>query len=303
MNQNDKRKIWFTSNWIRIRFKVTIDDVVIVIVVLHTLYDVVLVCYAFRKKEKSKNDFRCFFFFDCVIINWKKKKSKNNFCWFFFSSNIIIIVVNVVIYYLWVFICVAIDFIMIVINIKKYNYDVETFLKNEDCFIIHFDENLLTELIHNASSSFVLSFDSIFFVMFAFVLFFLVSIVFASSFNASRFCKRVHESFSFALKKKSRLTNDYCDCTLSSKWLEDLKKARCIENIKRIEHFLKELYYLNRQICKKYINQLKQLFELLSIENLVEIKKVLWEFLKFDEEVEIFKIEYSNFFEIFEDDE
>jgi hypothetical protein len=179
----------------------------------------------------------------------------------------------------------------------------EAFLKNEDCFIIHFDENLLTELIHNVSSSFVLSSDSIFFVMFAFVSFFLVLIVFASSFNTFRFRKKAHESFSFALKKRSRLTDDYCDCTLSSKWFEDLKKTRCVESVKRTEHFLKELYYLNRQICKKYINQLRQLFELLSIENFVEMKEVLWKFLKFDEKIEIFKIERSNFFEVLEDDE
>jgi hypothetical protein len=150
----------------------------------------------------------------------------------------------------------------------------ETFLKNENCFIIYFDESLLTELIHNDSSSFVLSFDSIFFVMFAFVSLFFVSIVLASSFNAFRFRKRVHESFSSALKKRNRLTNDHCDCMLLSKWLEDLKKTRWIESVKRIEHLLKELYYLNRQICKKHINQLRHLFKLLSIENFVEMKKI-----------------------------
>jgi hypothetical protein len=179
----------------------------------------------------------------------------------------------------------------------------ETFLKNEDCLIIYLDENLLTELIHNVSSSSVLSFDSIFLVMFAFVSLFFVLIVFASFFNAFRFRKRANESFSSALKKRSRLTNDHCDCTLSSKWFEDLKKTRCIESVKRTEHLLRELYYLNRQICKKHINQLRQLFKLLSIENFVEMKEMFWEFLKFDEKVEIFKTERSNFFEIFEDDD
>ncbi len=48
---------------------------------------------------------------------------------------------------------------------------------------------------------------------------------------------------------------------------------------------------------------MRQLFELLSIENFVEMKKMLWEFLKFDEEVEIFKIERSDYFEIFKDDD
>jgi hypothetical protein len=169
----------------------------------------------------------------------------------------------------------------------------ETFLKNEDCFITHLDKSLLINLIYNASSSFVLSFDSFSF----------VSIVLASSLNASRFGKKAHESSSSTFKKRNRLTNDYCDCTLSSKWLENLKKARCIESVKRIEHFLKESYYLDRQICKKHINQLRQMFELLSIEDLVEMKKVLWKFLKFDEKVERFEIRRSNFFEIFENDD
>jgi ABC-type multidrug transport system fused ATPase/permease subunit len=151
----------------------------------------------------------------------------------------------------------------------------ETLLKNEDCLIIHLDESLLTELIHNASSSFVLLFDSIFFVMFAFVSLFLVFIVLASFVRASRFRKRAHESFSSASQKRSRLTNDHCDCTLSSKWFNHLKNARCVESVKRMEHLLNELYYLNRQICTKHMNQLKQLFELLSIENLVEMKEVL----------------------------
>jgi hypothetical protein len=62
----------------------------------------------------------------------------------------------------------------------------ETLLKNEDCFIIHLDENLLTELIHNVSSSIVLSFNLIFFVMFAFVSLSFVFTIFASFCNASR---------------------------------------------------------------------------------------------------------------------
>jgi hypothetical protein len=166
-------------------------------------------------------------------------------------------------------------------------------LENEDCLTTHFDESLSAALIHNVSSLFVLSSDSLFF----------VSVVLASSINASRSRKRAHESFSSALKKRSRLTNDHCGCTLSSKWLNDLKNARCVANVKRAEHFLRELYYLNRQICKKHINQLRQLFELLSIEDLVQMKEVLWELLKFDKEIEIFKIERSDLFEVLEDDD
>jgi ABC-type multidrug transport system fused ATPase/permease subunit len=177
------------------------------------------------------------------------------------------------------------------------------FIENKDCFIIRFDESLFSKLIDNASSSFVLSFDSIFSVMFAFVSLFFVFIVLASSSRASRFRKKARESFSSTSQKRSRQTNNHCDCTLLSKCLDDLKNARCVKSVKRTEHFLSELYYLNRQICKRHINQLRQLFELLSIENLVEMKEVLWQFLKFDERIEIFKIERSNLFEAFEDND
>jgi hypothetical protein len=148
-----------------------------------------------REKKKLKNDFRCFLFFNYVVIDWKKK-SKNNFCWFFLSSNIIIIVANVVIYCFWVFVCLAIDSSWSSSTLKNIIMMFKTFLKNEDCFIIYFDENLLAELIHNVSSSFMLSFDLISFVMFVFASLFLVFIVLASSVRVFRFRKRAHESSS-----------------------------------------------------------------------------------------------------------
>jgi hypothetical protein len=76
-----------------------------------------------REKKNRKKTF-VVFFSSIVLLRLRKKKSRNNFCWFSFSSNIIIIVVNVVVYCLWIFVCVAINLIMIVINIKRYNYDV-----------------------------------------------------------------------------------------------------------------------------------------------------------------------------------
>jgi ABC-type multidrug transport system permease subunit len=54
-------------------------------------------------------------------------------------------------------------------------------------------------------------------VIFAFISLFFVFIIFASFFKASRFRKRTHELFSSTLKKRSELTNDHCDYTLSSK--------------------------------------------------------------------------------------
>jgi hypothetical protein len=180
----------------------------------------------------------------------------------------------------------------------------ETFMKNIiNFFESHLEENLLTELIHNEISSFVLSFRSFSFVTFFFVSLSFVSFVFLLSFDATRFHKRARESFSSTLKKKVRSTDDHCDCMLSMKWFQKLKKACCTENIKNVEHLLSELYYLKRQICKKHINQLKQLYELLSIKNSNEMKKILWKILKFEKKIEIFKIERANLFEISKEDD
>jgi hypothetical protein len=96
-------------------------------------------------------------------------------------------------------------------------------IEDEGCLTTHLGGSLLTGLIDSASSSSVLPSDSVSSVVSAFVSFSPVSIVPASPPSASRSRKRAHESFSSALKKRSRLTSDHCGCTLSSKWLDDLK--------------------------------------------------------------------------------
>ncbi len=125
----------------------------------------------------------------------------------------------------------------------------------------------------------------------------LILSILSSSFNLSRLQKRIRSASSTSLKKKVKFAN-HCECILSIKWLDDFKNARCFINLKSVEHFLEKLYYLDRQICLKHINQLRQLFELLSINDLIEMKNVLWELLKFEEEVKIFKIDRSNLFEV-----
>jgi hypothetical protein len=76
-----------------------------------------------KKKKNPKTTF-VVFFFSIVLSSIKKKKSKINFCWFFFRLNLVIVLVNVIVYCLEIFVCVAIDFVMIFIKIKKYDYDV-----------------------------------------------------------------------------------------------------------------------------------------------------------------------------------
>jgi hypothetical protein len=79
------------------------------------------------------------------------------------------------------------------------------------------DENFLAELIHNAISSFVLSFRSFFFVSFFFALLSFVSFVSLSSFDASRLRKRVRESSSSMFKKRVDSARNKCECIMSRK--------------------------------------------------------------------------------------
>jgi hypothetical protein len=146
--------------------------------------------------------------------------------------------------------------------------------------------------IQDSLSLFVLSLRFILFASFSLTL-----SILSSSLSLSRSRKRARSSSSTSLKKRVKSAN-HCECILSIKWLDDFKNARCFINLKSVEHLLEELYYLDKQICLRHINQLKQLFELLSIENLIEMKNVLWKLLKFEEEVEIFKIDRSNLFEV-----
>jgi hypothetical protein len=156
---------------------------------------------------------------------------------------------------------------------------------------IRCDENFLNRFQDFVSSS-VLSFRLIFFASLSLIL-----SILSSSLNLSRSQKRIRSAFSTSFKKRVKSAN-HCECILSIKWLDDLKNARCFINLKSVEHLLERLYYLDKQICLKHINQLRQLFELLSIDDLIEMKNVLWELLKFEEKVKIFKIDRSNLFEI-----
>jgi hypothetical protein len=147
------------------------------------------------------------------------------------------------------------------------------------------------------------SFVSFWFIAFVSASFFFVFIDFAFSFNAFRSHKRIRAAFSSTFEKRIKLTDDKCDCTLSAKWFKNLKQMRCHNNLKSVEHLFEKFYYSNKQICLKQINQLRQMFELLSMNDLIEMKKMLWKFIKFEKSIKIFKIERSNFVEAFEVDD
>ncbi len=268
---------------------------------------VMSLCLALRlkkKKENRKTIFIVFFSSNVFLLIRKKKNRKSNFIVFFLDriSSSSSLTSSFVVSKSSLSTRLSSSFSSFMF--KNIVMIFETLMRNIISFFeSHFEENLLIELIHSEISSFVLSSRSFFFVTSFFASFSFVSFVFLLSSDATRFHKRVRESSSSTHKKRIRSTDDHCDCMLSMKWFQELKKACCIENIKNVEHLLSELYYLKRQICKKHINQLRQLYELLSIENSSEMKEMLWKLLKFEEEVEIFKIERANLFETSKEDD
>jgi hypothetical protein len=178
------------------------------------------------------------------------------------------------------------------ITLKKLAIMSKTLLNDiSNSIKIRCDENILNRF-QDFVFSFVLSFRFIFFASFSLIL-----STHSSFFNLSRSQKKIRSASSTSLKKRIKSAN-HCECILSIKWLDDFKNARCFINLKSVEHFFEKFYYFDKQICLKHINQLKQLFELLSINDLIEMKNVLWKLLKFEKKVKIFKIDRSNLFEI-----
>jgi hypothetical protein len=180
----------------------------------------------------------------------------------------------------------------------------EALVKNVvNSFEFRRDEDFLAELIHNAISFFVLSSRSFFFVSFFFALLSFVSFVFLSSSDASRLRKRARESFSSIFKKRVDSTKNKCECIMSHKWFEKLTQTNRTENVKQTKHLLNVFYYLKKQICKNHINLMRRLHDLLSIEDFEKMKNALWNFLKFEKNIEIFKIRRFHLFEISNSDD
>jgi DNA-directed RNA polymerase subunit N (RpoN/RPB10) len=113
----------------------------------------------------------------------------------------------------------------------------------------------VTELHHDALSS--ISFTS------------------ESSFDAFRSRKRARKMISSISRKRIKLSEKSCDYVMSSRWREILTQVNLIKSIKSAEHRLDELYYLKRQVCRRHINKLKRLYELLSMKDLSEMKNIL----------------------------
>jgi hypothetical protein len=87
---------------------------------------------------------------------------------------------------------------------------------------------------------------------------------------------------------------------MSSRWREILAQVSLIKSIRSAEHLLDKLYYLKRQVCERHINELRRLYELLSMKNFNEMKDILWRLLKYSKTMKIFKIENVDLYEDFE---
>ncbi len=126
---------------------------------------------------------------------------------------------------------------------------------------------------------------------------FSISFTSKSSSNAFRSRKRIKEMISIASKKRVKSSKDSCECAMSTKWREILAQVNRIRSIKSVEHLLKRLYYLKRQVCERHINELERLYDLLSMKNLSEMKNTLWRLLKYSKTMKIFKIENVDLYE------
>lgn len=93
--------------------------------------------------------------------------------------------------------------------------------------------------------------------------------------DAPRSRKRARASSPPASRKKARPAENQCGCTMPLKCLEGLAEASQTKSVRSAKHLLSGLYYLGRQICRQHINQLRRLYELLSIEDPSEMKDVL----------------------------
>ncbi len=130
-----------------------------------------------------------------------------------------------------------------------------------------------------------------------------ISFTSKSSSDAFRSRKRAREMISITSKKRVRSSKNSCECAMSTRWREVLAQVNRIKSIRSVEHLLKRLYYLERQVCERHINELERLYDLLSVKNLSEMKNILWRLLEYSKTMKIFKIENVDLYENFESDD
>jgi hypothetical protein len=130
-----------------------------------------------------------------------------------------------------------------------------------------------------------------------------ISFTSKSSSDAFRSRKRIKKIISITSKKRVKSSKDSCECAMSTRWREVLAQVNRIKSIKSVEHLLKKLYYLKRQVCERHINEFKRLYDLLSVKNFSEMKNILWRLLEYSRTMKIFKIENVDLYESFESDD
>jgi hypothetical protein len=276
-------------------------------------HHIVVVRCAFKEKEKSKITFVVLFFSRILTLKEKKKNRKAILVVFFFSMMLFSIEKkkNQKTIFVDFFLDQASSSSFLTFSFVESSFANQSFFSSlfsitlkklaimskallndiSNSIEIRCDENFLNRF-QDFVFSFVLSLRLIFFVSLSLTL-----SIFSSFLSLSRSRKRARSAFSTSFKKKIKSANHY-ECILWIKKFDDFKNARCFINLKSVEHFLERLYYLDKQICLKHINQLRQLFKLLSINDFIEMKNVLWKLLKFEKEIEIFEIDRSNLFEV-----
>ncbi len=77
---------------------------------------------------------------------------------------------------------------------------------------------------------------------------------------------------------------------MSITWMTTLNKVDFIKNTRKTKQLLNELFFINRQVCRNHINQLKYVFDLLFTKNASEMKQQLWTLFEYNDDLKNFKI-------------
>ncbi len=259
-----------------------------------------------KKKKNRKIIFVVFFFSKIVISEEKKKNRKITLVVFFFSMMLSSIEKKK--NQKTIFVDFSFD------RVSSSSSLSSSFINSESRFVTQSSRSLSSSAFRNIAIMFdalmknVVSFSKTrlkekYLTELHHEIFSSISFTSKSSSNAFRSRRRAREMISITSKKRVKSSKNSCECAMSTRWREILTQVNRIKSIKNVEHLLKRFYHLERQVCERHINELEQLYDLLSMKNLSEMKNILWRLLKYSRTTKIFKIENVDLYENFESDD
>ncbi len=255
-----KKMISINDDWIKMTTKIFMSSRLLIetkiVVIMSSSFVTRL-----KEKRNRKTTFVVFFFSRILTLQEKKKNRKTIFVVFFFSIVLFLIKKkkNQKSIFVDFFFDRASSSFFLTFSFVESSFAIQSFFSSLFSITLKKFAIMSKVLLNDISNlikircladflnriqdfffSFVLSLRFIIFVSLSLIL-----SIFSSFLNLSRSRKRARSTFSTSLKKKIKSAN-HCECILSIKWLDNLKKTRCFINLKNVEHFLKEFYYLDK---------------------------------------------------------